>query len=550
MRRRFKYWLLAGAILALSLLLWLAPHLAMDPTGGGVSLLSDEAWQQLTENAQPADDGVPLCWNGVELPFSEGIYRLSQSPDEEGLTGQLTSAAGDLSAQASAWADWADLIEDGQILQVAAKRGGRVVLYQLQISGLPILSITGDELYPKDDPLDESSSIDEGSGSLVLLEPDQNTVFTSQMEWSLRGHSTYWASKHNYHLKLTKANGNKRNASLLGMRSDEDWLLYSLSTDPSRAKEMTCITLWNELAAQTEWDYPTCEMEYVEVYINGSYAGLYGLASPVDKKSLNLPENGKLYKWRTAYLPYMDIAEALDTHTERTWGDEQAVKLLWPKKVQAGDWTPLKNYAIAFLYEQADNWDEALSLVDLRNQIDSALFTQFTCGADNFLTNRMYAQFEPDGPLYRVPWDLNYSLGDASSSYDWLNLRRTLLPDHEIDTLWRLNPEEMTQLLAQRWSELRAGLFTPEHVEELLRKNAELLHWSGAYEREYNLWGENDGVVTHVSSSGGKPTLRSALDLEETVDFIYERTEFLDETMTQYTPPERYWNYWMEGLES
>lgn len=53
-----------------------------------------------------------------------------------------------------------------------------------------------------------------------------------------------------------------------------------------------------------------------------------------------------------------------------------------------------------------------------------------------------------------------------------------------------------------------------------------------------------------MSSSGGKPTLRSALDLEETVDFIYERTEFLDETMTQYTPPERYWNYWMEGLES
>ena len=218
--------------------------------------------------------------------------------------------------------------------------------------------------------------------------------------------------------------------------------------------------------------------------------------------------------------------------------------------MQAGDWTPLKNYAIAFLYEQADNWDEALSLVDLRNQIDSALFTQFTCGADNFLTNRMYAQFEPEGALYRVPWDLNYSLGDASSSYDWLDLRRTLLPDHEIDTLWRLNPEEMTQLLAQRWSELRAGLFTPEHVEELLRKNAELLHWSGAYEREYALWGENDGVVTHVSSSGGKPTLRSALDLEETVDFIYERTEFLDETMTQYTPPERYWNYWMEGLES
>ena len=87
-------------------------------------------------------------------------------------------------------------------------------------------------------------------------------------------------------------------------------------------------------------------------------------------------------------------------------------------------------------------------------------------------------------------------------------------------------------------------------MEELLRKNAELLHWSGAYEREYALWGEHDGVVTHVSNSGGKPSLRSALNLEETVDFIYERTEFLDEAMAQYTPPERYWNYWMEGLES
>ena len=175
MHRRFKYWLLAGAIAALSLLLWLAPHLA-EGQPLGVRFLSDEAWQQLTENAQPAGEALPLCWNGAELPCSEGIYRLSQSLDSEGWTGQLTSAAGDLSVQASAWADRADRIEDGKILQVAAKRGSRVVLYQLQISGLPILSITGDELYPKDDPLDESSSIDEGSGSLVLLEPDQNTV--------------------------------------------------------------------------------------------------------------------------------------------------------------------------------------------------------------------------------------------------------------------------------------------------------------------------------------------------------------------------------------
>lgn len=103
MHRRFKYWLLAGAIAALSLLLWLAPHLA-EGQPLGVRFLSDEAWQQLTENAQPAGEALPLCWNGAELPCSEGIYRLSQSLDSEGWTGQLTSAAGDLSVQASAWA--------------------------------------------------------------------------------------------------------------------------------------------------------------------------------------------------------------------------------------------------------------------------------------------------------------------------------------------------------------------------------------------------------------------------------------------------------------
>ena len=164
--------------------------------------LSDEAWQQLTENAQPAGEALPLCWNGAELPLFRGHLPAVPVIGLGGLDRPADQRRRDLSVQASAWADRADRIEDGEILQVAAKRGSRVVLYQLQISGLPILSITGDELYPKDDPLDESSSIDEGSGSLVLLEPDQNTVFTSQMEWSLRGHSTYWAPKHNYHLKL------------------------------------------------------------------------------------------------------------------------------------------------------------------------------------------------------------------------------------------------------------------------------------------------------------------------------------------------------------
>ena len=42
MHRRFKYWLLAGAIAALSLLLWLAPHLA-EGQPLGVRFLSDEA---------------------------------------------------------------------------------------------------------------------------------------------------------------------------------------------------------------------------------------------------------------------------------------------------------------------------------------------------------------------------------------------------------------------------------------------------------------------------------------------------------------------------
>ena len=158
------------------------------------------------------------------------------------------------------------------------------------------------------------------------------------------------------------------------------------------------------------------------------------------------------------------------------------------------------------LYEQADDWDEALSLIDLRNQIDSALFTQFTCGADNFLTNRMYAQFEPDGPLYRVPWDLNYSLGDASSSYDWLNLRRTPAA----------GPRDRHPLAAEPGGNdpaagpaLERASRKPVHPRTrggAAAENAELLHRSGAYEREYSLWVKNDGVVAHVSNSGGKPS--------------------------------------------
>ena len=105
------------------------------------------------------------------------------------------------------------------------------------------------------------------------------------------------------------------------------------------------------------------------------------------------------------------------------------------------------------------------------------------------------------------------------------------LPDLELDALYSADPERTRQLVAERWEELRETVFRLDRLEESFRTEQEVLTSSGAWARDYRLWGE-DGAYKGLSE-------HRSLGLEETLEFMEQRLAFLDEYMADYTPADR-----------
>ena len=83
----------------------------------------------------------------------------------------------------------------------------------------------------------------------------------------------------------------KSNVDLLGLGSDDDYILNPMSMDDTFVKEKLIQELWSQLMKQADYNYQMTKGEYVELFINGAYQGLYLLQRRIDAKYLNLNRN-------------------------------------------------------------------------------------------------------------------------------------------------------------------------------------------------------------------------------------------------------------------
>ena len=109
-----------------------------------------------------------------------------------------------------------------------------------------------------------------------------------------------WASnltKKSFALKFVDQNGDELNVDLFGIRSDENWILDAMAVDRIRMRNRVCFDLWNEMSRtpyETKYNNRNGTLgEFVEVYCNGDYFGLYCLTDKVNRKLLNLKKYDK-----------------------------------------------------------------------------------------------------------------------------------------------------------------------------------------------------------------------------------------------------------------
>jgi hypothetical protein len=391
--------------------------------------------------------------------------------------------------------------------------------FQLYFTTLPLVRILT-ETEIKDEPkvfsTVEMQYIDVAGGS------NATTLYSTFAGVEIRGRTSASHEKKSYGLELWKDRfGSDQSEDLLGMRLGEDWILDAMYIDPLRMRNKLSFELWEKLwktAGPSPWRtvIPGIQCEYVELFINHRYMGIYALTERMDERLINVwdgtpGQEGVLYKaidWRGGSTAFM------------TYNSEPRQSMIWEgwEQIFPDDhfcWGPLSELRKAVVMDNDEVFGERIdTLLDLDCAAEYYLFTNLLLAWDNIIKNYFVTRYPGESRFLLLPWDLEGTLGimwdgDPSSS-------NGLVENNLFNRLLAMDEKDFHDLVESKWRCHRESVFVLDSLLAPAYEYADLLTSSGAVDRENRRW---QGVE---------------IDLEKELDYLSQwlilRLQYLDTT--------------------
>lgn len=460
------------------------------PGMGAQALDAGEAEALMEGRKEAAEELLQgLVFAGEELPWdrASGTFYLPLDMDERAWEDGVFTAAEDGARiyllDNPLEDDKQEAIRQGKSYRLLAVKGDQYREYAVVFTGLPILTLDTDS--------GAEIRYEEIYGSMRFYEADskKDWVTESVMSGHIRGGSSRLNPKKSYKITLYKQNQTGMGAlrenhkSFLGMREDDEWLLYAMYSEDTKVRDKLSLDVWNESGAleiDSEGFYGY-HMEYIEVFQNGEYYGIYGLMEPVDYKQLKLTKENEaqpeeyLYKQKDP-----GVFELKGNWTAQNEEDFEALNTyLW------------------YLDAEDEVFAEKMpQLIDVDNALDVWLYLQAVIGMDNIERNIFYPTVWEDGQ-YRIrfmPWDMDYSWGNV---HDFDAGNRTRFSEEILtmriawklgDRLIRLDVENAREKVKARWQELRQTVYSDAWLTEHIDSYAHQVVDSGAFDRDGARW--------------------------------------------------------------
>lgn len=379
------------------------------------------------------------------------------------------------------------------------------------------------------------------AGTIRVAEADAarpDTVITAK--YKIRGASSTGYQKKSYAIKLYDANGSSFDYSFFGLRSDNNWILDAMYIDGACMRNRVATDLWNDFsvrpyyAAKEQKALTGTRGHFVEVFMNGTYHGLYCMTEKLDRKQLKLKKyqaadptvagstgkvRGLLYKtsqWGyevhmghnsgNKNYPGTSPSGYSNTLGRETWCNYE---LKYPDYAEeAVEFGPMYN-AVNFVCtsSQTDFESGVKSYFDFATTRDYYLFIDLLLATDNHGKNMFYYVYDHSKSdlVGMAPWDLDGTFGirwDGSTSY-------TSDATQDLDTfLWQYEHGQMglydklaqsttlswDNYLAARYATLRRSQFQPAALAQRFATYASLFADSHADVREQNNWSNHSGI--------------------------------------------------------
>ncbi|WP_062542636.1 CotH kinase family protein [Rufibacter tibetensis] len=343
-----------------------------------------------------------------------------------------------------------------------------------------------------------------------IVEANGN-IKESDIGIEIRGAYTQTLPKKSYEIKIwSDGTGEEsQDVKFLNMRKDNRWNLQAMHNEELRIRSTTSNYLWREIYKPYYLDKEPeaingIRSEYVELFINNEYRGVYALSEKVDRKQLKL----KKYKDEIKGELYKGIS----------WGEVNTFNKLYPfensKDVWGGfeykhpeekiEWNNLYNF-IDFVINSPESQflDIYKEKFDQKNAIDYFIFLNLLWAADNTGKNLYIAKYDKGEPYFFVPWDLDGVFGRM-----WHGLpteeTNVILTNGFYDRLLNdCSSKGFGAKVKVRWANLRKSVITHDHIMRMFQLNHDFLKTNGVYDRESIAWPEfqyNPNELSYMST--------------------------------------------------
>ncbi len=425
----------------------------------------------------------------------------------------------------------------------------------LTSSDLPIVLIETDEAIP-DEPkiVGRMRVIDNADGRRNQI-TDPPTGYDGFIGIEVRGATSQLFPKQQYALETRDARGDNRNVPLLGMPSENDWVLHAPYTDKTLVRNAVAYRLARAMGRYAS------RTRFCEVVVNGEYQGVYLLLEAIKRDS----ERVDIARLRPSETSGDDLTGGYIVKVDKFAGGQVGGwfsplpppypfgrQIRWefhepsPRDIVPEQAAYIERTITAFEHTLAsDDIDDPargfLPLIDLGSFVDFVILNEVTKNIDGYRASTyLHKDKDSNGGLLRAGpvWDFNLAMGNASFGggadhrgfqFDW-NDRGDGVP---IPFWWgrMARSAPFQAAMRARWAELRAGPLAPEAIEAVI--DGAVAETAEARVRDAERWG-TEGEYVWGNAYVGET---HAEDVRYLQAFTRRRAAWMDGALAQPLAP-------------
>ena len=338
---------------------------------------------------------------------------------------------------------------------------------------------------------------EEPSSMLLVTKDGKTSSFDTNSHLKGRGNSTWNQEKKPYLLKLSSSE------PLLGMSPSNEWVLLANAFDVSNLRNK----LIHDFARQTVLSWtPRCE--FVDLYLNGSYNGLYLLAERIETNSEQLGVDTS----KGDFVCKVDLADRWDAMRHPFIGfSGRELELTIPKELTSTE-EKLIHSKVAEMEQSILSAPEtdSISHLDLDSWVCRYLIDEVFANGDADLTSSYF--YYTNNTFFAGPiWDYDSSLGNSirnenPRAFTAKNYRKAPYFDSEYyPSLYKNKAfynriQEMFQNDFLPKLEILLNYDIPLLAEEIeTASSMNFLRWSDMYNRSTSSFKTSEDIISYLN---------------------------------------------------